>query len=59
MNVKQTIRKMEATKKVVAAERDKVRALMAQLYELEDLDDSWSRAIDDIESAIQTLSELV
>lgn len=50
------IKQLESSKAKVAAERDKLRL---QLDELQGLDDSWSRAEEYFESAIQTLSELV
>jgi len=54
--IRKVIKQIEAHKAKVAKERDALREILDGIA---DLDDSFSRAIDDLDSAIDALSELV
>ena len=56
MKEKQLVKSIEASKKRIAAERDKLRSLTE---EVDDLEESCNKALDDLESAVESLSELV
>ena len=56
MNTKQLIKELAAAKKTISKTRDRLREIVS---EYEDLSEVCDRACCDIDSAIDTLSELV
>lgn len=56
MNIKRAIVQLETRRKAVAKERDKLQDLKSEMDELEEC---CARAHDDLENAIDALSELV
>ena len=56
MTDKKFLTMLKTRQKHIAAERDKLREMMG---EIEDTEDVSQRAIEDIENAIDTLSEMV
>lgn len=55
MNIKKLIKELNARKKAIGKERDRLRNIIS---EFEDLENVCEVAFQDIESAIETLSEL-
>lgn len=56
ITIKNCIKRLEKEKDLLAKRRDSIREF---LNELEELDENASRAIEDIECAVDKLSELV
>lgn len=56
MNIKNCIRELEERKVAIANERDKLRELLS---DLEQLEDNCDEAIENIDRAIDAISELV
>jgi len=56
ITIKNWIKRLEKEKELLGKRRDSIRTF---LDELQELDDNCSSAIDDIDSAVEKLSELV
>lgn len=56
ITIKNCIKRLEKEKELLGKRRDSIRTF---LDELQELDDNCSSAIDDIDSAVEKLSELV
>ena len=59
MTNKQLIARLQAEQKRIAADRDRLRAIFEEFEEYNRLAECCDRAVDDIERAVDALSELV